>query len=41
MVDMTDWYDDFISEEKSDEKIVELTDIADEKMLQLRKILLS
>ncbi|MBT5544559.1 MAG: hypothetical protein HOK24_08745, partial [Desulfobacula sp.] len=26
---MTDWYDDFISEEKSDEKIVELTDIAD------------
>ena len=31
MVDMTDWYDDFISEEKSDEKIVELTDIADEK----------
>ncbi len=31
MVDATDWYDDFISEEKKDEKIVELTDIADEK----------
>jgi len=31
MVDATDWYDDFISEENKDEKIVELTDIADEK----------
>ncbi len=33
MVDMTDWYDDFIKEEQIDEKIVELTDIVDgEKM---------
>lgn len=31
MVDETDWYDDFISEEKKDEEIVELTDIGDEK----------
>ena len=31
MVDKTDWYDDFISEENKDEEIVELTDIADEK----------
>ena len=30
MVDMKDWYDDFISEEKTDEEIVELTDIVDE-----------
>jgi len=30
MVDMKDWYDDFISEEKTDEDIVELTDIVDE-----------
>ena len=29
MVDTTDWYDDFISEEKKDEEIVDLTDIAD------------
>ncbi|WP_413909865.1 hypothetical protein [Desulfobacula sp.] len=26
---MTDWYDDFIKEEKTDEEIVELTDIVD------------
>ena len=31
MAEMTDWYDDFISNEKSDEKIVELTDIVDQE----------
>jgi len=29
MADMTDWYDDFINEEKTDEKTVELTDIVE------------
>jgi len=37
MVDTTDWYDDFISEEKKDEKIVELTEIADEKKVSSTK----
>ncbi|RLB92020.1 MAG: hypothetical protein DRH26_07115 [Deltaproteobacteria bacterium] len=33
MADETDWYDDFIKEEQTDEKIVDLTDIVDgEKM---------
>ena len=31
MADMTDWYDDFISDEKTDEKIVELTDIVEQE----------
>ena len=29
MVDKTDWYDDFMKEEKTDEEIVELTDIVE------------
>ena len=37
MVDATDWYDDFISEENKDEKIVELTEIADEKKVSSTK----
>jgi len=35
MADMTDWYDDFISDENIDEKIVELTDLADKEKAPL------
>jgi hypothetical protein len=31
MADMTDWYDDFISGEKTDEEIVELADIVEQE----------
>jgi hypothetical protein len=31
MADTTDWYDDFINDEKTDDKIVELTDIVEEE----------
>jgi len=35
MVDMTDWYDDFIREEKVDEEIIELRDIVEEEKISL------